>query len=155
MAEASCACAVASWAAAAKSHIDQRLHWIGRVLDEFGGEFHVLLGGEVGHQIVELEYESDVVAPVIGQLLRVEVRDVDAVDDDLAFGIRVHAAQNVEYRRLACARRAQNDGQFAFFDAEAHIIVRGDGGRTHLVTLVTVPHFDICHFGLHSTPKNP
>ena len=60
MAEASCACAVASWAAAAKSHIDQRLHWIGRVLDEFGGEFHVLLGGEVGHQIVELEYESDV-----------------------------------------------------------------------------------------------
>ena len=79
MAEASCACAVASWAAAAKSHIDQRLHWIGRVLDEFGGEFHVLLGGEVGHQIVELEYESEVVAPVIGQLLRVEVRDVDAV----------------------------------------------------------------------------
>ncbi|MEZ5164860.1 MAG: hypothetical protein R2683_04480 [Bifidobacterium adolescentis] len=26
---------MASWAAAAKSHIDQRLHWIGRVLDEF------------------------------------------------------------------------------------------------------------------------
>ena len=100
-AEASCACAVASWAAAAKSHIDQRLHWIGRVLDEFGGEFHVLLGGEVGHQIVELEYESDVVAPVIGQLLRVEIRDVDAVDDDLAFGIRVHAAQDVEHRRFA------------------------------------------------------
>lgn len=101
MAEASCACAVASWAAAAKSHIDQRLHWIGRVLDEFGGEFHVLLGGEVGHQIVELKHESDVVAPVIGQLFRVEVRDVDAVDDDLAFGIRVHAAQDVEHRRFA------------------------------------------------------
>lgn len=101
MAEASCACAVASWAAAAKSHIDQRLHWIGHVLDEFGGEFHVLLGGEVGHQIVELKHESDVVAPVIGQLLRVEVRDVDAVDDDLAFGIRVHTAQDVEHRRFA------------------------------------------------------
>lgn len=96
--------ALAPWPAGprpAKSHIDQRLHWIGRVLDEFGGEFHVLLGGEVGHQIVELKHESDVVAPVIGQLLRVEVRDVDAVDDDLAFGIRVHAAQDVEHRRFA------------------------------------------------------
>ena len=69
--------------------------------------------------------------------------------------IRVHATQNVEHRRLARARRAQNDGQFAFFDAEAHIIVSGDGGGTHLVTLVTMLHFDICHFGLHSTPKNP
>ena len=118
MAEASCACAVASWAAAAKSHIDQRLHWIGRVLDEFGGEFHVLLGGEVGHQIVELKHESDVVAPVIGQLLRVEVRDVDAVDDDLAFGIRVHAAQDVEQRGLAGAGRPQQHAEFAFFHGQ-------------------------------------
>lgn len=145
MAEASCACAVASWAAAAKSHIDQRLHWIGRVLDEFGGEFHVLLGGEVGHQIVELKHESDVVAPVIGQLLRVEVRDVDAVDDDLAFGIRVHAAQDVEHRRFAGSGWSQNDRKLAAFDAETHIVVGGDCDVAHMVALEAVHHFDICH----------
>ena len=44
--------------------------------------------------------------------------------DAISLGVGEPDFQNVEHRRLARARRAQNDGQFAFFDAEAHIIVK-------------------------------
>ena len=40
-------------------HVDERLGWILRVMHDFGGELHVLLGREVGHQIVELEHEAE------------------------------------------------------------------------------------------------
>ena len=135
MAEASCACAVASWAAVAKSHTDQRLHWIGRVLDEFGGEFHVLLGGEVGHQIVELEYKANIIPSVRGKLLLGIGRNILSVHQDLSFRRRVHPPQNVKDRGLARAAWPYHYREFALLDLEVDSRGGHDLNLAHIVYL--------------------
>ncbi len=131
-------------------HVRQRLHRIHGIGHDLRGQFHVLPGRQIGDQIVELEHETDVRTPIGRQLLGRIVRDVPPVDDDPALGIGVHTAQNVEHRRLARTRSAQNDRQLTLLDAETHIIVRNDGRGTHLITLGTMHHLDIRHCHLHS-----
>jgi hypothetical protein len=95
----------------------------------------VLLGGQRGDQVEELEDEADVVPPQVGQLLRVQVRQVAPVDHDPAGGHRLDAAEHVEQGRLAGPGGSQHDHQLAGTQAEGDVSQRVDRGLAGAVDL--------------------
>ena len=89
--------------AVAQAHGGEYLDGVRGVVHDLGRELDVLLGREVRDQVIELENEADVGAAVVGELVRVVLGDVVAVDDDRALGGGVHAAEDVEQAGLARA----------------------------------------------------
>ena len=57
-----------------KPHLAEGVGRVKMVGADLGGELHVLKRGQVGHQVVELEDEADVVAAVADQLLGSKAR---------------------------------------------------------------------------------
>ncbi len=78
-----------------------------RIVRDFGDEFDVLARREAGRQIEELEDETDMAAPVGGQLAVARLDEIASLEADHAGGRPVEAPQNVQQRRLARARRTQ------------------------------------------------
>ena len=62
---------------------------------DLGGQLHIFQSGEVLHQIVELEYEPDIIPAVLGQLSLGVGGNLLAVQQDFALGQGVHSAQNI------------------------------------------------------------
>ncbi len=92
-------------------------------------ELHVFLHREDRDKIVRLENERDVVAAVIGQLLFGQAAELAAVVEHAAAGRRVEAADDVEQRALAAARRAHDGKEFSFFN--------GNPRRLKAITLLS------------------
>ena len=109
---------------------------------ELDREPDVLLGGQRGDQVEELEDEADLLAAEVGELVLREVRDVDAVDDDASVGGRVDAAEEVEERGLARAARSDDRHELAARDAEIDVVEGGDVDLAHLVVLADVLEHD-------------
>src|SRR5690606_18085435 len=84
-----------------------------RVLRNLGHERNVLAGGETRDQIVELEYEADVAAPVRRQLALRGAGKLPAPEVQPAVGRAVEPAEDVEQRRLAASRRSEQHDQLA------------------------------------------
>ena len=74
---------------------------------------HVLTRREARNEIVELEYEADVLAAKHGQLAFARIRQVMIIEREFAVGRRVEPAEDVEKSRFAAARRSQQHDEFA------------------------------------------
>ena len=133
-------------------------HGVGvqRVAADFRCQLHVFARGQVLHQVIKLEHKADVVPAVGRQPFLVKAADALAVQQNGAGVAGIHAAQHVEHRRLAGARRAEDDAELAFFDGEADMVRRGDARIAHLVIFANVVKHDkglapgglLRHFGL-------
>ena len=80
---------------------------------------------QVIEQVEELEDEPDVGPPEPRRAGLAETVDPDAGDLDLALGRAVEAADQVEQRRLAAARRTHDRGDPAGLDVEVDVVERG------------------------------
>ena len=70
--------------------------------------------GKIADQMELLEDQADLVAADLGQVRGALAADVGAVEDDAAFRGRVHAADDVQHRRLAGAGRPHDGQPLAF-----------------------------------------
>ncbi len=90
--------------------------------------------GEAGDQVVELEHEADVVAPVFGQPAIVELA---ALLGRAAAG-NVQSAEDIEQGRLATPRRTQEHQYFARVDIQVDLAQCLHGYLVHTIALADV-----------------
>src|SRR5690606_7588423 len=69
-------------------------------------------------QVVELEHEADVVAPVVGERRVRGSAQLGALVEERAGARNVEAADDVEQRRLAAARSAQQNQELTLLQGE-------------------------------------
>src|ERR1700730_17261178 len=93
-----------------------------RVLDIF-------FSGQHGQKVEGLKDEPDGSRAQVSELVRSAARNVEFVDEDLARGRRVDAADEVEERGLAATRRAGDRQEHAFLDTQVHPVQ----GRNELI----------------------
>ena len=98
-------------------------------------QLHVAQHRLVRDQIIALEDEADgvvaVAVPVgVGKVLR-----RFAIDDKVAARVLIQPADNVQKRRLAAARMAEDGDKLALAEVEAHAPQRMDGSIARLIIL--------------------
>ena len=113
-------------------------------------EFDVLQCGQIRHEIVELEDESDVHPPVGYEVAFAQSGDVAAADDHAPGGGGVHAAKDVQRRGLARARLPEDHRQFASVGGETGLVQCADRGAPGRVFLDHAVELDIRH---HAPPR--
>ena len=91
--------------AMAQSHFCQNVHRVHGILDDFGSQLHIFLGGQVGHQIVKLKDKADIISAVIGPLMGVELGDIHSINEDLPLIIGIHTTQDIEQGGFSRPRR--------------------------------------------------
>ena len=93
----------------ALAEADQAQRVLGRHrrLGDLRHQRDVLARGQARDQVVELEHEADVLAPVAREPGLVARGQLAVVEPDVAGGRRVEPAEDVQQRRLAAARRAR------------------------------------------------
>ena len=69
-----------------------------RLSVQLQGQGYILLGGEDGDQVIELEDEAHLAAAEKSQVVFLTAEDVGAVDQHPAGGRAVHRAQHMEQR---------------------------------------------------------
>ena len=92
------------------------------------GQQHVLLGGQRGQQVEELEDEADLLPAQPGELAVAEPVVALAGEQDLARAGGVERAQQVQEGALPRARGAHDRGHLAALDLEADAVEGADGG---------------------------
>src|SRR5699024_11432621 len=107
-------------------HAAQLLGGVQGVFADLDGQFDFFQGGQVLHQVIELEHEPYVVPAVGGQLFLVKAADLGPVQDDTALVAAVHAAQHIQQGGLAGAGRPDDDAELPLVDVEGHVV-----GRRH------------------------
>ena len=75
------------------------------VLANLDGYFNVFERSEIGHQIIKLKYETNVVTAVVGKSASVKRSNVLSVEDYFSFRRGVHSAEKIQKRGLTRARR--------------------------------------------------
>ena len=80
----------------------------------------VLADGEVGHQIVKLEDETELAAAILAELLFGKRGECFVAHAHRAAIGRLQAADDVQKRRLARARRAKQHAYLAFLHRAAY-----------------------------------
>ena len=95
---------------------------------ELEREEDVLLRGEHGEEVEELEDEADVLAPELRQLGVAELGDGRPVDLDVALGGTVEAGEDVHEGRLAGARGPHDGGELAALDVQRDAAQRSHRG---------------------------
>ena len=108
-------------------------HRVGR---DVGHERNVLPSGEARDEIVELEDEPDVLAAVLREGAIVRGDEVVIAKPDHAARGRVEAAENVQQRRFAAARRTENDDELALEEVEVHALEGEHVYFSHVVCLL-------------------
>ena len=124
-----------------QAHLRKHFGRVKRVRADLACQLNVLKRREVLHQVVELEHEADVQAAVLRQLLLVERADFAPVKHDRARGARVHAAQHVQQRGFASARRPYHHHELAAFARKRHAVGGGHLDLAHLVDLAHIIEF--------------
>src|SRR5690606_3847747 len=81
-----------------------RAHRVGR---DFGDELDVLHRGEARYQVVELEDESDVLAPEARERLVIESAQLAALEPELPARGGIEPAQDIEQSGFSAAGRSQ------------------------------------------------
>ena len=94
-------------------------------------ERDVLTRGETRDQIIELEYEPDVLAAIRRERAIAGSHQVVVAKPDDAARWRVEAAEDVEKRRLAAAGRPENDDELALEEVEIDALESGHSDLAH------------------------
>src|SRR5687767_12669679 len=84
-----------------------------RVLRDLGDERGVLAGGEARNQVVELKHEAHVLASIARELGVVRRREIAVAIANAPRRRHVEPAENVEERRLAAPRGAEEHEELA------------------------------------------
>lgn len=98
---------------------------------------------EVVTDLIRGEVRS-VAAPVVRKLAAVKGRDLAVVQKDAAARQGIHAAEDVQKRRLARAGRADDDADLAFSDRKARIVQGTDRALTGAVNFFHIFKTDEC-----------
>ena len=128
-----------------EADLGERLGGIERVRAHLRRKLDVFKGGEVGHQVVELEDEADVGAAVFNKVRLACMGNVASVHHQLAGGRGIHASQDVEGSGLAGAGSAQDDRKLAALYLKRGPIECMDEGLARTVCLYDVAEFYIGH----------
>ena len=96
-------------------------------------ELDILPRRQHGDEVEGLEHEADLAESEVGQLALGQVVDAAARDIDLAAIRLVEAADRVEKRGLAAARRGRQADEATLGDLEAHVI---EGFDVHIALAV-------------------
>jgi hypothetical protein len=110
------------------------------VLGDIRDQLHVLASGERWDEVVELEHEAHVLAPVAREDLVVGPEQILLAVVDLPGGRRIEAPKDVEQRRLAAPRRPEQHGHLRGVEIEvdpaqclylhvAHAVGLGEAAR--------------------------
>ena len=119
------------------------------------GELDVVEGGGPRQQVEALEHEADLPVAHLGQLVAREPGDIPAVEQVVAAGRPVEAAEDVHERRLAGPGRSGDRDELAGLDGEAHAPERTHLDVAHGVDLGDVLDRDDRFRGSHRRPRLP
>ena len=135
-----------------KTQRTQQVVDIERVFGQVRRDLDVLLDGEVGHQVVELEDKAQLTAAILAQVGRLEHREVAAVHHDGAAVSILQAADQVEKGRLARARGPQHDADLAAVDGRVDAIEYRQARITVAVVLFEILNLDVGFLRCHGIP---
>ena len=125
---------------------------IERVFGQVRRDLDVLLDGEIGHQVVELEDKTQLTAAILAQVGRLEHREVAAVHHDgAAVGI-LQAADQVKKRRLARTRRPQHDADLSAVDGRVDAVEHRQACISIAVVLLEPLDLDVGLLRRHAIP---
>src|ERR1019366_3085490 len=91
---------------------------------ELERQLHVLHGRQHREQIELLENEAHVLVAPVGDLAVAQLAQVVAEHADVPAGGTIHGGDQVQQRRLARSRWPHQGHEFAFVDAQAHVLQR-------------------------------
>ena len=135
-----------------KTQRTQQVVDIERVFGQVRRDLDVLLDGEVGHQVVELEDKAQLTASVFAQVSGLEHREVAAVHQNRA-GIGIlQAADQVEEGRLTRARGPQHDADLAAVDGRVDAIEYRQARITVAIVLFEILNLDVGFLRCHGIP---
>ena len=126
-------------AARRQSNHGNRLGHRHRVVRDVGHQRHVLGHGQAGNEVVELEHEADVTAPVLGQRRFASRAQVLLAEHDLTGAGGIEPAQDVEQGRLAAAGGAQQHDEFAAGNVQVDFVQGAHGNVAAAVGLAQAP----------------
>lgn len=135
-----------------KAQRTQQVVDIERVFGQVRRDLDVLLDGEIGHQVVELEDKSQLTAAILAQVGRFEHREVAAVHQNRASVGTLQAADQVKKRRLARARGPQHDADLASVDGRVDAIEYRQARITVAVVLFEILNLDVGFLRCHGIP---
>ena len=110
------------------------------------GEFDVFEGGGAGEEVEALEDESDFLVADVGEFVAVELGDVCAVEEVVAGGGAVEAADHVHEGGFAGAAGAHEGDEFAGLDVECDA---ADGVHIYLAGVVGLVDVGECDDRFH------
>ena len=125
---------------------------IERVFGQVRRDLDVLLDGEIGHQIVELEDKAQLTAAVLTQVGGLEHREVAAVHHDGAVVGILQAADQVEKGRLARARGPQHDADLSAVDGRIDAVEHRQARISIAVVLFEILNLDVGSLRCHGIP---
>ena len=111
----------------------QGLAGVQRVLADFRGQLHVFQGGQVLHQIIELEYKAHVVPSVAGKLLLIIIADPASIQQNSAFVAGIHAAEHVQHGSFSSAAGTHDHTEFPLVNFKGNLISGLDRDLAHAV----------------------
>ena len=125
---------------------------IERVFGQVRRDLDVLLDGEIGHQVVELEDKAQLTAAILTQIGRLKHREVAAVHQNRA-GIGIlQAANQVKKRGLARTRRPQHDADLAAIDGRVDAIEHRQARISIAIVFLEILNLDVGFLRCHGIP---
>ena len=115
-------------------------------------DLDVLLNGEVGHQVVELEDKAQLAAAILTQVGRLKHGEVAAVHQNRAGVGILQAADQVKKRRLARTRRSQHDADLAAIDGRVDAVEHCQARISIAIVLFEILNLDVGFLRCHGVP---
>ena len=113
------------------------------VCGKMGRDLDVLADGQVGHQVVELEDEPKLVATVLAELLGRQAGQLRAAHVDRAAIGCLQAAHQVQKRRFAAARRAEQHANLAFVHRGGDVVQHRGACLAFAVMLAQIANLQV------------
>src|SRR5215469_3945127 len=99
--------------AALESHEREGLIRAHRMIGDLGNHRDVFVRCQAWNEVIELKNESDMLPTVKRQATVVELGEVEIIEENGTAGCRVEPSHDVQERRLAASRGAQQDNYLA------------------------------------------
>jgi hypothetical protein len=129
----------------------QRRARVERLIGDFVHQRDVFEYREARNQIVELEHEADMLAPVARQFRVVGINEIVVAPHRLTGCGRIEAAEDVQQRRFAGAGGPQQHDEFALIDVEVDVAQRMHRDFAHDIDLRQAAGAE--HHGLRGTRR--
>ena len=103
------------------------LHLLQQLFDRKGvfryldGEVDILVGGEIGHEVVELKDKAHIISAIKGQLVGIRTVQRDILVVQFAAGCFIHAPDDIQQRTFSRPARAENYNQLALVQFEIDV----------------------------------